>query len=77
MKSTTAGRSAVAAICTAAELIRRDHAVGAGALQLRLRVLALDARDDEQIRTEHARATARCTRSRHRCSTALMSPRAR
>ena len=56
MKSTTAGRSAVCAICTRADLVRRDDAVGAGALQLQRRILGFGAADDEQIGPQHARA---------------------
>ena len=55
-KSTTAGRSAVCAICTAPIWYGEIDAVGARALQLARRVLGLRAADDEQIRTEHAGA---------------------
>ena len=40
----------------AADVVRRDHAVGARPQQLRPRIVGLGAADDEQVRPEQARA---------------------
>ena len=54
-KSTTAGRSAVCAICTRADAIRRNDAIGARLLELLVRILSLGARNDEQVGLHDAR----------------------